>query len=122
LFNEKKPSLTILKVDNVTKTPLQYAKFKIEKKTEVGATLIGEYVSDADGIVHLENITPGRYLITEIQAPDGYDIDNAAYEVTIEFGQAYTIEFTNTAKSPIYIQKVDDKGNPLMPSSLSMRM
>ena len=114
LFNEKKPSLTILKVDNVTKMPLQYAKFKIEKKTEVGATLIGEYVSDADGIVHLENITPGRYLITEIQSPDGYDIDNTVHEVTIEQGQAYQIEFTNTAKSPIYIQKVDNQGNPLM--------
>jgi uncharacterized surface anchored protein len=34
--------------------------------------------------------------------------------VTIESGQAYQIEFNNTAQSPIYIQKVDDKGNPLM--------
>ncbi|MDL2234076.1 hypothetical protein LJC63_10950, partial [Ruminococcaceae bacterium OttesenSCG-928-L11] len=34
LFNEKKPSLTILKIDSVTKTPLQYAKFRVERKTD----------------------------------------------------------------------------------------
>jgi uncharacterized surface anchored protein len=114
LFNEKKPSLTITKVDSVTNTPLRYAKFRIESKTGESVSLVGEYVSDADGIVRLDNITPGRYLITEITAPDGYNIDNAAHEVTIESGQAYSLEFTNTAKLPIYIQKVDDKGNPLM--------
>ena len=114
LFNEAKPSLTILKVDNITKTPLQYAKFKIEQKTEGGVKLIGDYISDENGLVYLENITPGRYLITEIQAPDGYNIDSAVHEVTIEFGQAYKIELTNTPKSPIYIQKVDEQGAPLV--------
>ena len=114
IFNEAKPSLKILKVDEVTKTPLQYAKFRIEQKTDSGNKLIGNYVSDANGIVYLENIEPGRYLITETQAPDGYNIDNTTHEVTIEFGQAYELEFTNTPQSPIYIQKVDDKGNALM--------
>ena len=113
LFNEAKPSLTILKVDSVTKTPLQFAKFRIEQKTENGNKLIGEYVSDIDGIVRLDNIIPGRYVITEIQAPDGYNIDSATHEVTIAFGQAYKVELTNTPKSPIYIQKVDEKGSPL---------
>jgi len=112
LFNAKLPSLTISKVDSVTKAPLQYAKFRIEKKTDSGTTLIGEYISDADGIVYLENIEPGRYLITEIYAPDGYEIDNVSHEATVA-GDC-KIEFTNTAKSPIYIQKVDEKGNPLM--------
>ncbi|MEG1943782.1 MAG: SpaA isopeptide-forming pilin-related protein, partial [Angelakisella sp.] len=113
LFNEAKPSLTILKLDSVTKTPLQYAKFRIEQKTDGDNKLIGEYVSDADGMVKLENIIPGRYIVTEIAAPDGYSIDTATHEVTIEFGQAYKIELTNTPKSPIYIQKVDEKGEPL---------
>lgn len=114
LFNEAKPSLKILKVDNVTKTPLQYAKFKIERKTDSGNVLVGEYVSDASGIVMLEDIEPGRYLITEIQAPDGYNIDTSTHEITIEFARAYELEFTNTPKSPLYIQKVDEKGNPLI--------
>lgn len=73
-----------------------------------------------DGIVHLENITPGRYLITEIQAPDGYSIDNITHEVTIEQGQTIQIEFTNTAKSPIYIQKVDEQGAPLMGAKMKV--
>lgn len=34
--------------------------------------------------------------------------------MTVEQGQTYKIEIANTAKSPIYIQKVDEKGNPLM--------
>lgn len=40
-------------------------------------------------------------------------LDSVTHEVTIEFGQAYKIELTNTPKSPIYIQKVDEKGEPL---------
>jgi uncharacterized surface anchored protein len=114
MFNEAKPTLEITKVDNVTKTPLQYAKFKIELKNEGSTTFIGEYVSDANGVIRLVDILPGRYLVTELQAPDGYNIDNATYEVTIEYGRIYKLEVTNTPKSPIYIQKVDDKGAPLI--------
>ena len=113
IFNEAKPSLKIFKVDEVTKTPLPHAKFRIEQKTDTGDKLIGNYVSDANGVIFLDNIQPGRYLITEVQAPDGYNIDTTTYEVTIEYGQAYELEFTNTPQSPIYIQKVDDRGNPL---------
>ena len=113
LFNEAKPSLTIYKLDSVTQTPLANATFRIEKKTDNGTELIGEYTSDADGIVRLEQIDPGRYLITEIKAPDGYNIDAPTQEVTIEYGVAYEVTFTDTPKSPIYIAKVDQDGNPL---------
>lgn len=113
LFNEAKPSLTIYKLDSVTQTPLANATFRIEKKTDKGTELIGEYTSDADGIVRLEQIDPGRYLITEIKAPDGYNIDAPTQEVTIEYGEAYEVTFTDTPKSPIYIAKVDQDGNPL---------
>ena len=114
VLNHAKPSLTLLKVDNVTKTPLQHARFRIEQKTESGNRLIGEHISDANGIVFLDNMLPGRYQITEIAAPDGFNIDVAVYEITIESGQAYRLEITNTPQSPIYVSKVDDKGNPLM--------
>lgn len=113
IFDEAKPSLTIYKLDSVTQTPLANATFRIEKKTDNGTELIGEYTSDADGIVRLEQIDPGRYLITEIQAPDGYNIDTPSQEVTIEYGEAYEVTFTDTPKSPIYIAKVDQDGNPL---------
>lgn len=113
IFNEACPSLTIHKIDIVTGTSLPGARYKIEQKTDEGIKLIGNYTTDADGIIYLENIKPGRYLITEVQAPDGYNIDTATREVTIEYGQPYELEFTNTPKSPIYIQKVDGEGNPL---------
>lgn len=113
IFDEAKPSLTIYKLDSVTQTPLANATFRIEKKTDNGTELIGEYTSDADGIVRLEQIDPGRYLITEIKAPDGYNIDAPTQEVTIEYGVAYEVTFTDTPKSPIYIAKVDQDGNPL---------
>ena len=53
-------------------------------------------------------------MLTEIATPAGFNIDVEVYEITVESGQAYQLEITNTPKSPIYIQKVDDKGNPLM--------
>jgi len=114
LFNEAKPSLKIIKVDSVTKTPLQFAEFSIYKKDDSGERYIGKYISDINGEIYLEDIEPGRYAIREIKAPDGFNIDTESHEITIASGQKYELEFMNTPKSPMYIQKVDDKGNPLM--------
>lgn len=113
LFNEAKPSLKILKLDSVTKEFLQYATFEITQKTDQGNILIGSYTTDENGEIFLDNILPGRYLIRETAAPDGYNIDIETKEITIEYGKNAVVELTNTAKSPIIIQKIDQDGNAL---------
>ena len=71
LSNQKKPSLSILKIDSVTEQPLTNATFEIGYKN--GET-IGRFTSDEGGLVRLPQIDPGLIVVTEITAPNGYII------------------------------------------------
>ncbi|WP_368234057.1 SpaA isopeptide-forming pilin-related protein [Anaerotruncus rubiinfantis] len=114
LFNEEKPSLTIIKEDSVVGSRLPGATFRLMKKGDNGQTVIGEYTTDENGEIFLDNLLPGRYVIQEIAAPDGFHIDTIEQEITMEYGKAAVVRLTNTPQSPLFIQKIDPEGNPLM--------
>ena len=86
ITNQKYPSLELEKVDSVTESPLAGARFLIERLTNSGIVRIGEYTSGDDGKIFLPQIAPGRYRITETEAPAGFVIDRAVHEITIEAG------------------------------------
>lgn len=111
ITNGKKPSLEILKVDSITKQPLQYATFKIGYKN--GET-IGTFTSDINGRVFLNAIAPGLLVVEEITAPDGYIVSNSPMEVLLKAGEAKSVTFENVPKSPVIIKKIDSViGEPL---------
>ncbi|MDL2327531.1 Cys-Gln thioester bond-forming surface protein, partial [Ruminococcaceae bacterium OttesenSCG-928-A11] len=111
LTNLEKPKLEILKIDSITKQPLAYATFSISYKY---GHLIGNFTSDADGRIYLDNLDPGILIIEEITAPDGYKITNTPQEVLLDGGESKTVTFENTPKSPVIIKKVDTlTGEPL---------
>ncbi|WP_147539355.1 SpaA isopeptide-forming pilin-related protein [Anaerotruncus rubiinfantis] len=114
LFNEEKPSLTIIKEDSVVGSRLPGATFRLMKKGDNGQTVLGEYTTDENGEIFLDNLLPGRYVIQEIAAPDGFNMDAAEQEITMEYGKAAVVRLTNTPQSPLFIQKIDPEGNPLM--------
>ena len=109
--NSKKSILKIFKTDSVTKQPLQYAVFNIRIKNGLD---LGNFTSDANGEVTLEDVVPGLYIIEEITAPDGYLLLTKPTEIQIEPNKAAIIELENTPENPLLIQKVDSKtGEPL---------
>ena len=109
--NQRKPTLTIVKIDDVTKQLLQYAKFRVSIKE--GKTL-GEYVTDENGEIFLDGLDPALYVIEEIQAPDGYIILSESKEIRVEWGTDVVVEFPNQPVNPLLIKKVDAKtGEPL---------
>lgn len=110
LSNQKKSSLSILKIDSVTGQPLANATFEIGYKN--GET-IGRFTSDEDGFVRLPQIDPGLIVVTEITAPDGYIIDLREQEVLLNPGEEKILCFENTPASPVILKKVDMEGNPL---------
>ena len=105
IINRKKPSLKIIKLDTVTKQPLQYVTFRIQYKN--GET-IGEFTTNEDGEIFLEHINPGLVVITETKARDGYIIADKEKEVLVEWGKIATVEFLNQPKNPIIIKKIDE--------------
>lgn len=72
-------SLTIntYKEDGVT--PLEGAKFTITTKDNVNERELKEYITDNTGKIKL-NLEAGEYIVTEIQAPVGYQLPNNPVE------------------------------------------
>ena len=115
----KKPTLTVKKIDAATGKPVEGARFHViyaSNHTFTGEVNdLGDYISDADGIIHLDKLRDGWYQITETQAPEGYRIqDTGVYECYIAAGTDKEIIIENVPLSTILIQKMDEEtGKPL---------
>ena len=109
--NYPKPSLTINKVDAITKDGLKGAKFHIlyaSNNTFTGEINdMGSFQTDENGQVKLYNLQDGWYKITEKEAPDGYKINEDPQEIYIRAGENKEVTFENTPLSGLVIKKVD---------------
>lgn len=108
-----KPGLIIRKVDAETGEPLAGAVFTV---THSDGKLVGEYLSDANGMVVIENLPEGTYIIQEIQPPEGYLLDgeNCKKTVNLSFENNQEVVFRDFAKPKLLIRKIDvDTGEPL---------
>ena len=63
------------------KKPLAGGKFALENAE---GQLLQELVSDENGVVHATGLAPGRYVIREIQAPEGFNRSEETIELTID--------------------------------------
>ena len=103
--NRKNAGLGIKKMDSITKEPLADAIFKVtDSKGQVVGTSNGLFRTDEKGFIHIPNLKTGAYVVQEIQAPDGYVLDNTPQTVHIEYGKLHTLEFFNTPKNSILIK------------------
>ncbi len=113
--NRKNAGLGIKKLDSITKEPLANATFKVtDSKGQVVGTSNGIFRTDEKGFIHIPNLNTGAYIIQEIQAPDGYVLDNTPQTVHIEYGKLHTVEFFNTPKTSILIKKYDNETKELL--------
>ena len=113
ILDKVKPGLIIRKVDAETGAPLTGAVFTV---TRADGSLIGEYLSDANGMIVIENLPEGTYIIEEIQPPEGYLLDgeNSKKTVNLSFENSQEVVFRDHAKPKLLIRKIDvDTGDPL---------
>ena len=103
-FNYLKPGIHLKKVDSQTLEPLANVRFRI---TQVGGTFSQEYRTDANGEIDLTGLEPGSYTVIELEAPDGYLIDDAQRIIRIEGGDNAEFLFTNTKKPSMRLIKLD---------------
>ncbi|WP_283701349.1 MSCRAMM family protein, partial [Clostridium perfringens] len=61
----------LIKVDSETKRPLEGAEFELWN----GEKLVGNYTTNKDGKIIVENLEAGNYYFNEIKAPDHYEIN-----------------------------------------------
>ena len=111
LTNLVKPTLKILKVDSITKNPVQNAKFQIWRAS--GETKAGDYYdlgtfySNEAGEIVLEHTDPGWFKVSELEAPSGYSIKQADYEFYLAAGETKTVQVENIPLSALIVYKYD---------------
>ena len=102
--------LTIRKVDATNPSKgLSGARFLVQN---VNGSYSKEVVTGSDGTVTLSPLDASTYAVTELSAPEGYEIDNAGPQYVVlpnESGTTVTVTFTNTPEitSEGSIRKVD---------------
>lgn len=117
VFKDTKPGgLIIEKRDSVTKEPLAGATFKVTTSDgrfvaqDGGATSTnGLYTTDANGQIHIVDLDPDTYVVTEVTAPDGYLMDAPSQTVKIEKNDTQTLTFFDTPLGGLTIVKVDSE-------------
>ena len=124
--NQPKGELIIQKRDSATGQPLPGAEFRLTTAAgcEVGLdgvigtstlTQNGIFTTDSNGEIHITNLAPGAYVITEIKAPAGYVMDSPSTNVVIgEGGDTQTVVIKNSKAGSLIIDKRDSlTGEPL---------
>ena len=127
--NEKKPGLTIYKIDSVTGSGVKGAKFEIyvsKDKNENGTFQklnSSYYYSDENGIIHLENLDTGWYRIVEMEPAAGYSMKEPSEQVIyVEHDAAVDVTFENTPLNGIVVEKYDSvTGKALQGAAFQLR-
>ena len=78
--NERKPgSIRLFKLDDED-TPVAGGTYRL---TDEAGQLVGEYTTNENGYVDIGGLEWGNYTLVEIEAPDGYLLDETEHKVTI---------------------------------------
>ena len=113
-YDTPKGTLVIEKRDSITRNPLQGAIFEVT--TSDGAAVVGSndsissngrYTTDAEGQIVITGLKEDTYIVTEIQAPLGYEMDAPSQTVKLLNGDTQTLTFYDTPKGTIVIEKRD---------------
>ena len=105
-------SIMIHKIDSSTREGIYGVKFILY---DSGKNPICEYVTDQDGYIWIDDeLTPGRYYLRELEAAEGYTLDEQYKTVWVERGKCAQITWENTAiTGQIQIRKYAAENNPV---------
>ncbi|WP_409969335.1 SpaA isopeptide-forming pilin-related protein [Bengtsoniella intestinalis] len=112
-INVPKPTLTITKIDSVTREPLEGVFFDVY----LDDLFIGEYETDGNGEISLVDIDPGTYTVTETRGLTGYVIDHTSRTIEVQADDGiflYTMGFENVPESAIVITKRDAEDSSIV--------
>lgn len=111
VFQNVTAGIVIEKLDRTTSDPLSGARFQVTRAED--NIVIGEYVTDEDGLALVSGLTPGMYTIEEIVAPEGYELDSEAQKVHVKASEFAHATFTDTPYAGITVNTVDQSNDPL---------
>ncbi len=109
--NRQISGLTIQALLEEGHTGLAGAEFEV---WEQNGKLVKTVTTDKTGVVTVDNLKSGIYLIKEVKVPTGYTARTMTQTVTINYDMPTTLNFYHTAESVLTVNKTDaNTGNPL---------
>ena len=102
--NQPYSGLVIEKTNSRTGNPIEGVEFLV---TKFNGEQIGYYETDESGLIVIEGLEAGIYLVKETKEAKGYQIDNEEKEVEIRDGKRTTLKVENDPLSSILIRKID---------------
>lgn len=102
--NQPYSGLVIEKTNSRTSDPIEGVEFLV---TKFNGEQIGYYKTDEDGLIIIEGLEEGTYLVKETESASGYQIDNETKEVEIKDGKRTTLKVKNDPLSSVLIRKID---------------
>lgn len=115
-FSLASPQVEITKIDSETGKALAGAKLQLKDKN---GNIIDTWTSTTSGHV-IKNIPEGTYTIEELEAPNGYKLNDTKQEVVIKAGVLTKVSFYNSKKEPtkVVIIKRDSKTNETLEGAI----
>lgn len=107
--NKVHTSLVIELVDSENKAPLAGSRFKIESIDGAYSTTV---VTDEGGTATVTGLAAGKYMVTQVEAPDGYILEGSYQWAEMKVGVNITyVKFTNNRISGLTIRALDRNTN-----------
>ena len=102
--NQPYSGLVIEKTNSRTGDPIEGVEFLV---TKFNGEQIGYYETDESGLIVIEGLEEGTYLVKETKEAKGYILDSEAKEVEIKDGKSTTLKVENDPMSSVLIHKID---------------
>ena len=102
--NQPYSGLVIEKTNSRTGDPIEGVEFLV---TKFNGEQIGYYETDKSGLIVIEGLEEGTYLVKETKEAKGYKLDSEAKEVEIKDGKRTTLKVENDPMSSVLIHKID---------------
>ena len=84
--------------------PLPNVKFGLYDEE---GNLVGEYTTDENGYLKVEDLKLGKYTLKELETVDGYVLDGKVYEFELVYKDQYTPVITKSYTLKNYLEKSD---------------
>ena len=104
-----KSNINITKIDEETKQPISGVKFSVKYKNGEN---IGEFETNEEGKINIQNIKQGAIIITEELTNEKYEVNIEEKEIQLGYDTTYNLEITNKhKKGSLEIIKIDKEDN-----------
>ena len=104
ITNHRKPGLEILKLGRTDLKPLPDITFAVYHDGE----LYGEFQTDENGLIYLNNIEPGTWTAVEVASDDDHLVNSTPQTIELHVGDPVRrLIFFNDLKPGIHILKLD---------------